>query len=96
MLGDVAVNLPELVRLAGNRWCATDPSGRLVWIAYDERDELWEVRPEDAVEEQLDSDVRAALADASSADLDEPWIVVLADELEREPIEHQGGSDGHR
>jgi hypothetical protein len=79
-----STNSGKVVRLSRHRWWVRDPEGGRFWISYGERDGLWRVEGDEGLETQLDSDLREALADATESDIEDPWIVALADELERD------------
>jgi hypothetical protein len=82
----------SLTRLSARHWLGRDPGDRAIAVGYDESDGLWQVRLEDDVEEHLDSDLRAAIAEATDSDADDPWIVELADQIEHELNHSEGGT----
>jgi hypothetical protein len=73
-----------VVRLSAFAWLGHDPRDLIVSVAYSEREGLWQVRLENGVEEHLDPDLRTALAEAADADVDEPWVIELAGEIEHD------------
>ena len=73
-----------VVRLSRRQWIGYDPGERIVVIAFGDRDGLWQVRPEDGIEEHLDSDLRAAVAMACEVGDDEPWVIDLAGVVEHD------------
>jgi hypothetical protein len=85
-----------VTRLGKRRWATSDPHERRILLAHDDVDDLWLVVIEEDAAEHFAADLRDALAEAEEADVDEPWIVVVADEIEHQLIELEGGADGHR
>jgi hypothetical protein len=79
---------------SGRVWIGRDPGERTISVSYSENDDLWQVRVEDEIEEHLDSDLRAAIAEATESDPDEPWLVAICDEIEHELTRRTSGH-GH-
>lgn len=73
-----------IVRLSHGQWLGHDPGDRMIAIAYDAHGGLWQIRFDGEREPYLDDDLCAALAQATETDPDEPWLVDLADEIERD------------
>lgn len=80
------------LHLSRRRWVCYDPGERRLVLTYDPMDELWQVRWDEDPTEHLDADLRTALAAATESEIDEPWILELADLIEHDLDHPQGES----
>jgi hypothetical protein len=90
------VRADPVTRLGERHWTTADPDARRLLLTHDEHDDLWQVVVVEDGAEHVAADLRDALAEAAESDVDEPWIVTIAEELEHQLIELEGGADGRR
>jgi hypothetical protein len=83
------------IRLSHTRWLAADAADRSLTIDYSDHDAFWQVIVEDDPNEHLARDLREALAEATALDVDEPWVVVVADAIE-DDLANEGESGERR